>query len=245
MLSGWAGSAYLYRHNIPALAKAGLRVIAPELRGQGLSDKPTEASAYRTDALVTHTLAVMDALGLERAALVGQSMAGRLALGAALDAPRRVTKLALISAVGTGVTRGSSMLRFLPAGGYHLVEPIMGRWVVRLVLDRAYGAVGRASRRDLEEYYAQTADPGYLRAAFSLLREFDWRPVPRAEFAKLPMPVLFMSGERDAVIKHDRLESLARGMRDARVVLVPRAGHLANEEDPEPVNRALIEFLTA
>jgi len=245
LLSGWGGSAYLYRHNIVPLAKAGLRVIAPELRGHGLSDKPASEDAYSTPAMVHHALAVMDALGLPRASLVGQSMAGRIALGIALAEPARVSKLALISAVGTGTVPGSSLLAFVPSGAYHFVEPFTSRLVFRLVLDRAYGAVGRASKRDLEEYYSQTADPNYLRAVWSLLRQFDWRPLPASEFAKLAMPVLFLTGERDHVVKHGRLASLARGMKGARVIIVPRAGHLVNEEDPEPVNRALVDFLSA
>ena len=154
-----------------------------------------------------------------------------------------MSKLALISAVGTGPVHGSSLLAFIPAGAYHIVEPLVSRLVFRLVLDRAYGSVGRASRHDLEEYYAQTADPNYLRAVWSLLREFDWRPLPDSDFEKLRMPVLFMTGERDHVIGHDRLEMLAKRMRDARVVIVPRAGHLVNEEAPEPSNRVLVDFL--
>ena len=244
LLSGWGGSAYLYRHNIAPLAAAGLRVIAPELRGHGLSDKPVDAHVYGTPAMIAHTLEVMRALGVRRAALVGQSMAGRIALGIALEEPQRVSKLALISAVGTGPVHGSSLLAFIPAGAYHIVEPLVSRLVFRLVLDRAYGSVGRASRHDLEEYYAQTADPNYLRAVWSLLREFDWRPLPDSDFENLKMPVLFMTGERDHVIGHDRLDALAKGMRDARVVIVPRAGHLVNEEAPEPANRALVDFLT-
>jgi pimeloyl-ACP methyl ester carboxylesterase len=193
--------------------------------------------------MIGNALAVMDALGLERAALVGQSMAGRIAIGIALEAPDRVSKLALIGAVGTGVVPGSSLLAFVPSAAYRFVEPFTSRLVFRLVLDRAYGSVGRASARDLEEYFSQTADPNYLHAVWSLLRKFDWRPLPASEFARLRMPVLFLTGARDHVVKRDRLESLARGMHDARVVIVPRAGHLVNEEAPDPANKALVSFL--
>jgi len=71
LLSGWGGSAYLYRHNIAPLARTGLRVIAPELRGHGLSDKPADAHVYGTPAMITHAMAVMDALGVDRAAPIG------------------------------------------------------------------------------------------------------------------------------------------------------------------------------
>ena len=243
LLSGWGGNAYLYRHNIAPLAKVGLRVIVPELHGHGLSDKPRSASAYSTPAMVGNAVAVMDALELRQTALVGQSMAGRIALDIALETPKRVSKLALISAVGTGAVPGSSLLAFVPSGAYNVVESLTSRWTFRLVLDRAYGRVSRPNARDLEEYYSQTADPNYLHAVWSLLREFDWRPLPAKAFEKLAMPVLFLTGERDHVVKHDRLDALARSMRDARVVIVPRAGHLVNEEAPEPANRALVEFL--
>src|SRR2546428_5617043 len=78
LVHGWGCSAYVFRFNMPALANAGFRVIAIDLKGHGLSDKPQEADEYTIDALVEHLREVLDALGLDRPALAGHSLGGSL-----------------------------------------------------------------------------------------------------------------------------------------------------------------------
>lgn len=243
LLSGWGGNVYLYRKNLPALAAAGLRAIAVDLKGQGLSDKPADPREYTTERMTAHGLEILDALELPRTRLVGQSMAGKIAANMALAAPERVERLVLIGAVGIGRVPGSAMLAHLPLKSLDLLAPMTSRWTFRAVLHRAYGSLVAPTARDVEEYYAPTRDPGFVRALFLLLREFDWRLLTPDELGRLTMPVLVIAGSEDHVVTPDRAERCVARMADGRGLMIPKAGHIPNEEASETVNHALTEFL--
>src|SRR6476660_3966033 len=100
LVHGWGCTAYVFRYNMPALAAAGYRPLAVDLKGHGLSDKPSRAEEYTIDSLVEHLRDIMDALGLERAALVGHSLGGSLIYHFASRYPERAQCLGLLSPVG-------------------------------------------------------------------------------------------------------------------------------------------------
>jgi pimeloyl-ACP methyl ester carboxylesterase len=243
LLSGWGGCVYMWRKNLPALAEAGLRVIAVDLKGQGLSDKPLDPAEYTSEMMTAHALEILDALKLKRVRLVGQSMAGKIAAEAALAAPERVERLVLIGAVGVGRVRGLTKFGMMPLRTLDLIEPITARWTFWAFLHRAYGKLAKPTAADVEEYYAATADPAFIRALFLLLREFDWALLTPDELARLTMPVLIVAGSEDHVVDPKRVDRVAARLKDARTLIVPGAGHVPNEEAAEKVNRALVEFL--
>jgi pimeloyl-ACP methyl ester carboxylesterase len=97
LFHGWAVSAYLWRHNISALAAAGWRVYAPDLPGCGLSDDPAARGCYTLASMSARAVLLLDALGLERVPIVAQSMGARIALEVARHNPNRVSRLALFA----------------------------------------------------------------------------------------------------------------------------------------------------
>jgi pimeloyl-ACP methyl ester carboxylesterase len=97
LLHGFPDSGRLWRHQVPALAKAGFRVIVPDLRGYGRSDKPPAVQAYSTQALAGDVLAVMSDVGVERAHIVGHDWGAALAWGLAGLARQRVDHLVALS----------------------------------------------------------------------------------------------------------------------------------------------------
>ena len=152
---GWGCSAYVFRFNMPALANAGFRVIAIDLKGHGLSDKPQEADEYTIDALVEHLREVLDALGLDRPALAGHSLGGSLVYHFAGKYPERVRCLGLISPTGlTGVPRMGAYHFLTPAALVPLYRRVRSRAIVRAALRRVYGKRGHFTPRDVEEYFA-------------------------------------------------------------------------------------------
>jgi pimeloyl-ACP methyl ester carboxylesterase len=243
LLSGWGGCVYMWRKNLPALAAAGLRVIAVDLKGQGLSDKPLDPAEYTSEKMTEHALEILDALKLKRVRLVGQSMAGKIAADVALAAPERVERLVLIGAVGVGRVRGLTKFGLMPLRTLDLIEPITARWTFWAFLHRAYGKLAKPTAEDVEEYYAATSDPAFIRALFLLLRGFDWALLTPDELARLTMPVLIVAGSEDHVVDPKRVDRVAARLKDARTLIVPGAGHVPNEEAAEKVNRALVEFL--
>src|SRR3954470_2496741 len=89
LLHGWGASIYMYRHALALLPPHGIRAIAVDSRGFGLSDHPRARGSYSLAAHVADLDALFDALRLRRAALVGQSMGGGLALRYAQRRPGR------------------------------------------------------------------------------------------------------------------------------------------------------------
>ena len=126
LVHGWAVSAYLWRHNIRPLAAAGYRVIAPDLPGHGLSDAPSAAGSYTVEAFARYVLETLDACGVERAAVAGQSMGGKVVVRAALDAPARVSQLLLYGAVGFGLIPPWQALS-------PLIPTLPGEWIAKLI----------------------------------------------------------------------------------------------------------------
>src|SRR5688572_12467988 len=79
-LPGWGCPVWDFQRLVPAVAAAGFRAIAVDLRGHGLSDMPTEPARYTTEAMVAHAIDILDAIDVPRAALIGHSMGGALAM---------------------------------------------------------------------------------------------------------------------------------------------------------------------
>lgn len=243
LLAGWGCSAYLYRKNLQALASAGLRAIAVELKGQGESDKPLDPAEYTLDSLAEHTLDILDALALPSAMLVGLSLGGAIATRVALRAPARVRKLALLASVGLGPVRLAPFARYFPAAIGALLPRITRRWMFRVALRSAYGTLGAPTEQDVDAYFAPARDPAFVRSLWALLREVDWRELTPAEARRLTMPVLAVFGTHDRVISPQRVEQVLGAAPHVRTVLIPGAGHAIAEEAPEAVNPLLVEFL--
>jgi epoxide hydrolase A/B len=90
LLHGWPESWYSWRHQLPALAEAGYHVLAPDMRGYGSSDAPEPIEAYAIQELVADVTGLLDAIGEERATIVGHDWGSILAWQVALLAPERV-----------------------------------------------------------------------------------------------------------------------------------------------------------
>lgn len=93
LLHGFPELAFSWRHQIPALADAGFRAIAPDLRGYGRTGGPDDVEAYRVSELINDVLGLMDALGYEKATLVGHDWGALLMWYLAMRAPERVERL--------------------------------------------------------------------------------------------------------------------------------------------------------
>ena len=203
MLPGWGVCAYTFRGNMPALADAGFRAIAVDLRGHGRSDKPESADLYTLGSLVEHVRDIMAALALDRASVVAQSMAGRVAVELALLAPDAVTSLTLISPVSLGRVRLIGLGRLSASRILDPIAPLAARRVLfRVALETAYGKLGTVEPHEVDEYWAQTQFPGFITAVRRLLGRFDWRSVPE-RVAEIRVPVTVFRGTRDRIVAAD------------------------------------------
>jgi pimeloyl-ACP methyl ester carboxylesterase len=242
MLPGWGATIYMYRHALDELPRRGLRTIAVDLRGFGLSDRPMTRGAYTLDAYESDLLALLDALELQAPTLIGQSMGGGLALRFAIRHPERVRRLVLINPTGLIRLNFLPLLRTLPRFVASSLGPLLvPRAIVSFILRRlAYGNANLVSERDIDEYWSPTQLPGYVYAGRSALSEFDWRPLTPQEAAALTIPTLVLLGERDRLVRND--DAAANRLASATVSWLS-GGHCAHEEDPATAYARIARFV--
>jgi pimeloyl-ACP methyl ester carboxylesterase len=242
LLHGWGASVFMYRDAVALLPGYGVRVIGVDLRGFGLSDRPTARGAYTLDAYVADLDALLDSLSLQRAAVVGQSMGGGLALHYALRRPERVRRLALINPTGLVSAPYLAPLKVPPLSLIRaLGRRLAPRWLFGFVLRHlAYGDTSRLTQRVIDEYWSPSQLSGYVNAAVSTLKEFDWRPVPAESAGALAVPSIVILGTDDRLIRNAR--AAAERLRGTCVYEV-RGGHCVHEEQPERVYSQLGKFL--
>ena len=245
LLHGWGASVYSYRHTIRALAEAGYRALAVDLPGHGGSDKPTAAEPYREPALLALVDVVLEQLGIDACHVIGQSMGGRLALDFALTYPKRVRSVYIINPIGTGPVTGLRVGQILsrsPLSPLRWPLPIP-RFAIRAILWFVYGSAGRYTERDIDEYWAPSADPRYGAALARLLLEYPWTPSAAGAWRNITVPVHLVLGASDRLVRARTDIVNAVLPSDAAVEVVPHAGHIVQEETPGVVNRSLLAFL--
>jgi len=244
MLHGWAVSAYLWRQNIPALAAAGFRVYAADLPGHGLSDAPQARGSYTLDAMTTRASLLLDALGLERTAVVAQSMAGRIAVELARRATSRVTRLVLFGPVGFGdISPARAYVPFVPPLPGALLANLIPRRLVDVIQRRVYGKLGWFSERDVDEYWAPTQFADVVAAQLQMLREFEWTPHEEQALLAFATPTLVVFGTCDRTVRPVHAARLVAAMPHARLRWIEGGGHTVMEEVPHDVNSLIVTFL--
>ena len=238
---GWGCGAWIFHEALPAVAECGFHAIAVELKGHGLSDKPSASSEYTLESMGDHLVDVLDALDIERVCLAGHSMGAAIAVQVAVIAPRRVRALALVAPVGFAGVKGMGLFRFLtPAFAVALFPLLASRLTVRILLSVVYGSLRRASAEDIEEFYAPAKTAGATTALRHLLHEFTWdRPFP-----DLAVPWMTIVGSEDILSPGSDVDRYAGKNHDARSLIIEGAGHVILDEAPEIVNHALCEFFS-
>jgi pimeloyl-ACP methyl ester carboxylesterase len=252
-LHGWPQHWYEWRFLMPALAAAGHRAIAVDLRGFGWSDAPPDG--YEKENLATDVLAVMDALGLERVKLVGHDWGGWIGYLLCLRAPERFHQYLALNILTPWVnlrTIVPEMWRFTyqlvvaaPVLGYRLHTS--GTLVPKVLL----GASVRREHFDDETLHVfadNLAEPDRARACVQMYRVFQLREQPeliRGRYAgrRLTVPTMHVHGTGDAALLPKMLAGYQRHADDMRVELVEGCGHFIADEAPDLVaDRALTFF---
>jgi len=244
LLPGWAASAFTYRYQLPALGDAGYRAIAVDLKGLGFSDKPLGPGEYTLASMLRHVEDVLDAVARRPAVLVGQSMAGALALELALAGNPAVSGVVLVSPVGVGVVPFIRLARLLTPRALDAVAPLLvRRWVVRLGLGLAYGRPSRVSEDTIDEFWAPAQDPAFARALRALVHDFAWSPIPERRLAALTVPTLLVRTTLDRLVRGPP-QRRAPGVERVELVAFDYARPAVNEARPGPVNSADVRFLS-
>jgi pimeloyl-ACP methyl ester carboxylesterase len=239
LLHGWNGSTFNFRYTIAALSER-FRVVALDLKGYGFSARPDHgdySGAAQAD-LVAH---LMDALGIGRATVAGHSMGGGVAQRLAVRHPERVERLILVDSVTPRELRRARFPRaFVP------LLPVFAMFGLRR------GLIDRVLRFNVHDPSYLTPDvkegltrplhmKGHLKAQqLQILARRNETPV---DAGAIRQAALILWGEHDRVIPLKRGRELARLIPNARLVVVPSAGHLPLEEQGAFCNREILAFL--
>jgi pimeloyl-ACP methyl ester carboxylesterase len=237
-LHGFPQHWWCWRRVIPLLAER--RILAMDLRGLGWSGWPQDGD-FRKARIAQDAVALLDALGIERAALLGHDWGGWAAFLAAGLAPERWTRL-----VAAGIAHPwqphRTALRSLPRLAYQppLAAPVLGPAVVRRVVPRLLRAAwGKRSTydREAEELYAATyREPQRAEAASRLYRHFLMHEIGRTRVRRPAAPFVLVQGTRDPLGTELALGLERHG---GRTELLPGCGHFVPEERPEAIAAAL------
>ena len=245
LLHGFTGSLETWDSHLRALD--GLRAIRLDMLGHGRSEAPADPARYRMEEVVEDLAAIFDALAVERAAVVGYSMGGRVALRFGLAHPERCWALVLESA-SPGIAEADErakrieaderLARLLETEG---IEAFVRYWE-SLPLWATQERLPQEVRQALRALRLAQRPHGLANSLRGLGAGHDHSVLDR--LGGLQLPVLLITGALD-----EKYVALAAKMRarlpNARWVNVPGAGHAVHLEAPETFTQVVSEFLRA
>lgn len=235
--SGPGVTAYAnWRLALPALGEKG-HVYAPDMAGFGYSDKPGD---YGMDLWTRQLIGFMDALGLEKVSLVGNSFGGGLAIAAAVAHPDRFDRLVLMGPMGVSfpITEGLDRV-----WGYEASPENMKR-----ILDVFAYNRGLLTDELAESRYRASIEPGVQEAFSSMFpaprqRSVEGMATPEDKIREIPHETLILHGRDDQVIPLDNSIRLLNLIKNSQLHVFGRCGHWVQIEWAPVFNKLLVDFL--
>jgi len=255
LLHGFPELAYGWRHQIPALADAGFRVVAPDQRGYAESSKPQGVAAYDLDRLAEDVVALVDALGRRTCALVGHDWGATVAWWTAARYPERVERLAVLNAPHPAVWKHAMRHDPVQRRLSWYVRVFRVPWLPELMMRAGnYKALADALRgaarkdafdaRDLEVYRTAWRHPGALTAMVNWYRALLAKDLPEPEREpRIRVPTAIVWGVHDPYAIRDLAERSRALCDDATLTYLENATHWVQHDEPERVNELLLAFL--
>ncbi len=240
----------MWRDWYALLAAAGFRVIAPDLPGHGLSDKPDDDTRYTSDALRKTVEELLGVLGATSADVIAQSMSGTIAIALATQPGVQVGRVAVVNPALFGRVRMERLFKMVSPPLLDAVLPrLVRRWIIARTHRLVYGDASRLKQRDVDEYWAPSQFPAYARAMRRLLHVFGWERADVATSAERIRPLaprlLVILGTKDRLILDSRpyVAELHTRLPSLRVHEAVGGGHAVNEERPEELVPIVRSFL--
>ncbi len=287
---GFPESWYSWRHQIDALARAGYRAVAPDMRGYGQTERPEAIDQYTLFHLVGDMVGVLDALGVETAVIAGHDWGAPVAWHAALLRPDRFRAVIGLSVPfrPRGQARPTSVmpqtddavfyqLHFQTPGVAdaelaHDVRATIQGVLVRLSGDAppgtpAFSMVPRAASQraagkaplpplpgwltpDDIDFYTEAFTRTGFTGGLNWYRNIDrnWELLAPFAGARVTVPALFVTGDRDLVLAFPGAQQLVANLRTfvphlRQTIILPGCGHWTQQERASEVNAAMLDFL--
>src|SRR5215207_1730188 len=243
VLHGWPQHWYQWRHQIPALAGAGYRVIVPDLRGFGQSEAPPRG--YEKDNMATDVLNLMDAMALDRVKLLAHDWGGWIGFILCVRAPARFERYVALNIPHLWSKTTPRLVLSFWRFWYQAViaSPKLGGWIirnrpgfVRMIIQGSSPNKQAWSDEDLEAFTRPLQEPARARASVQLYRTFLTREMGGAatgayEKQRLTVPTLLLFGIDDFAIDKSFFDRPTHEFADDFTIhFVPDTGHFIAEE---------------
>lgn len=246
LLHGFPESRLSWKRQLPALAKAGFRAVAPDLRGYGHSPTPSEVDAYRIPAIAEDVAELIESLGAGPCVLVGHDWGAATAWTLAMMRPELIRKLVILnvphpSAIAREVRRSFRQKLNL---GYQVFFqlPLLPELFMRAFGPSLMRRAGRFTPDEIATYARQWR--GHLTPMLNYYRALGRarKGGGRKQFQPVAMPTLILWGEREPVFLASGLEDIGQWVPDVRIVRIADAGHFVQRDQPERVSELIIGF---
>jgi pimeloyl-ACP methyl ester carboxylesterase len=248
LLHGFPDTKRLWAKQVPALVDAGFQVIVPDQRGYGASDKPAEVDAYAIPFLAIDVTAILDALSIERAHVVGHDWGAAVAWATASFAPERVDHLVALS-VGHPSSFSSAGMAQREKSWYMLLFQFTGVAEQWLSADGWTGLRGWSQHPDVDAVVADLERDGSLTTGLNWYRAnitpeaFVGAPI---ELPPIQAPTMGVWSSGDFALTEAQMTGSAKFCTNGfRYERIDGPGHWMQIEAPDKVNAVLLEFLPA
>jgi pimeloyl-ACP methyl ester carboxylesterase len=260
LLHGFPECWYSWRHQLPVLGKR-YHVVAPDMRGYNLSDKPAEVQNYRIEFLVQDVIGLIRYFGKEKAAIVAHDWGAGVAWALAQRHPDVVSKLVAMQVPPPAAWRANSTLRQLLHSWYMFFFqlPRLPEWWASTNnfarIEKMFRETSVRSdaftAEDIEVYKEALRQPGALTGGINYYRANVFKSLfrggvetPNEADGKIRVSTLFIYGEQDLAILPETVRDVGRFV-DAPYseVRIPDSGHWVQNEAVGEVNEALLRFL--
>jgi pimeloyl-ACP methyl ester carboxylesterase len=233
-VSAWAN----WRLNMSALGER-YRVVAPDLVGFGYTERPEDVH-YSLETWRDHVWAFLDALGLARVSVVGNSLGGRIALAMAGQHPERVGRMVLMGAPGVGmtITEGLKALRAYQPSEHNMRQLLLDCFAV----DKSIITEDLVRAR-YEASIAPGAFEAYRDMFFSSKHSGSQLGITEEEVAAIPTRTLLLHGLRDKVVPVEVAWNMLRLLPDADLAVFAECGHWTQIERAADFNSLVADFL--
>lgn len=233
---------YSYKDNIPELAKHNL-VYALDMPGHGYTKIKMKNPCYTLDMYSDFLKDFMDAEGIRKASLVGNSWGGGWALYFAQKYPDRVRKLVLIDAAGYELKEVMEWEVFK----YPIIGEILSKMItpaiIKTGLTKALYDKTKISDSKVKENYTPLTFVENRKAQYMATRRLDWKKT-RNNLGKIHCETLIIWGKNDEYYNYRTAYRFKEGIRDAEMIILENCGHMPHEEYPEKVSNIIDAFIS-
>jgi pimeloyl-ACP methyl ester carboxylesterase len=253
LLHGFPEFWYGWRRQIEPFAAAGFHVVVPDQRGYDLSDKPEGIATYNLDTLARDVVGLIDEAGAAKAWVVGHDWGGAVGWWLGLKHPERLEKLVLLNIphplVMRRTLRRSSAQRAKSSYMFWFQLPWLPertfrahRFAFAVKSLQASSRPGTFGDEDMERYREAWSQPGAVRSMIHWYRAALRSQPERPASPRVRVPTLLLWGRKDRFLGAEMAQPSIDLCDDGHLEFIDEASHWLQHEEPERVNRRILEF---